>query len=460
MNKKSILILGICTYSFLLGAAVCFYKERTVFLDIAYHLFNILKEQNFAIQNSRFGAMATQVFPLLASKMGCSLNTIAVLYSCSFIILYASTFFAILLIQKNSRIALAYLIFCIIITAHTFYWAQSELPQAAAFLFLYLGYLDNTLSKGFKLAYWLWASILLLLVCFTHPLMIFAVTFSMAFLATSYREKWKAIAISFSIYFAFVLFKAVFFRTNYDTQALGGLKNIITFFPNLINLTSNKNLLQYLFNDYYLLLIGFIAVNFFYIKNKMYLKLVLVNCFCFGYTFIVNITYPHGSDQFYLENQYLLLGMFVALPLTFDILPFIKMKQLAFAIVALGLLVSIIRIYETHKMYTARLNWNRELLNTTKHLPRKKLIVRTDNMPDDILLKTWGSCYEFWLLSTMEENETRSIIIERPDFEFGWAIKEDKKFITPWGIFAYREFHNQYFKFHDTTAYEYYVLPK
>jgi hypothetical protein len=60
----------------------------------------------------------------------------------------------------------------------------------------------------------------------------------------------------------------------------------------------------------------------------------------------------------------------------------------------------------------------------------------------------------------MEENETRSIIIERPDSEFGWAIKADKKFITPWGIFAYQEFQNQYFKFHDSTGYEYFVLPK
>lgn len=460
MNKKSILILGICTYSFLLGAAVFFYKERTVFLDIAYHLFNILKDQNFAIQNNRFGAMFTQVFPLLAAKSGLSLNAIALLYSTSFILLYAATFFSILLIQKNTRIALAYFIFGFIITAHTFYWAQSELPQASAFLFLYLGLLDNALTKGVSAKYWILAIPLLITVCFTHPLMIFAVSFSFAFFFLNKKENRKTIAYSFGIYLIITVAKTIFFKTIYDKQSLGGLKNIVRLFPDYIGIKSNENLVKYLVNDYYLVPVAFVMILIFYLKQKEFLKAILITAACFGYIFIVNISYPYNTEQFYIENLYLILGLFIGLPLAVDVLPAIKRKQFAFGVLAIGVLVAMIRICKTHKMYTARLNWNRDLLRSTKNLPHKKLIVRTDNIPEDILIKTWGSCYEFWLLSTLEENESRSIIIERPDYGFGWAIAEKTKFIAQWGIFPYQEFPKNYFKFHDTTAYEYYVLPK
>lgn len=34
---------------------------------------------------------------------------------------------------------------------------------------------------------------------------------------------------------------------------------------------------------------------------------------------------------------------------------------------------------------------------------------------------TWSSSYEFWLLSTIEEGVSRSIIIEEKENEFDWA---------------------------------------
>lgn len=109
MNKKQILIIGIFTYGVLLILSILFYKERTAFADISYHLFAILKDGTFAIQNNRFGAAITQLVPLVGSKLGLSLKAIAISYSIAFALLYLLIFIIICEYLKNTKIALAFL---------------------------------------------------------------------------------------------------------------------------------------------------------------------------------------------------------------------------------------------------------------------------------------------------------------------------------------------------------------
>lgn len=87
-------------------------------------------------------------------------------------------------------------------------------------------------------------------------------------------------------------------------------------------------------------------------------------------------------------------------------------------------------------------------------LPQKKLIIPAQFAPMDTLLMTWGASYEFWLLSTLENNESRSIIIENDIYEFNWAKDNNKAFIAKWGNFDYQNLNKTYFKFNDTTRYE------
>lgn len=66
---------------------------------------------------------------------------------------------------------------------------------------------------------------------------------------------------------------------------------------------------------------------------------------------------------------------------------------------------------------------------------------------------TWGSSYEFWLLSTLETGESRSIIIEEREGEYDWMLPEKKTFFTKWGGYPYEQFNKKYFKFEDESIY-------
>src|SRR6185503_3183543 len=103
---KKIFFLGIIGYCVLLFFSLLFYKERTFFIDIAFHIFSIVTSGGLAIQNFRLGAIFTQLFPLLALKMNCSLAGIAITYSVGFILFYFICYLICGLVCKNYRIAL------------------------------------------------------------------------------------------------------------------------------------------------------------------------------------------------------------------------------------------------------------------------------------------------------------------------------------------------------------------
>jgi len=147
MNRKTVIWSGAISYLVLLVLALFFYKERTMFLDVAYVLFKLIAENTFAIQVNRFVSMFTQCFGLFASKAGLPLNQVILIHSGGFIIYYFTIFLALCLLIKNEKMALGLLLFNTLMVTHTFYWTPSELIQGMAFVFVYLALLQKNLEQ-------------------------------------------------------------------------------------------------------------------------------------------------------------------------------------------------------------------------------------------------------------------------------------------------------------------------
>jgi hypothetical protein len=92
VKVKWIGLFGLIT---LLALSLVFYRERISFLDSSYHLFFLLKDGTFAIQNFRFVAIFTQSIPLLLSYLHLPLNAIAIGYSASYVLLQIAIFWII-----------------------------------------------------------------------------------------------------------------------------------------------------------------------------------------------------------------------------------------------------------------------------------------------------------------------------------------------------------------------------
>ena len=455
--KKKIFIIGIGTFGMLFILSILFFKERTIFTDAAFHLFYLVNEGKFQVQHHRFVAIFTQIFPISGIKLHLSLATIAQLYSTSFILLYTLCFLVLYKWIKNERLAIAYLLFNILITTHSFYWMLSEMLQGIVFLFLSFAVLENRLiSKTTNKFDFPLLSICTFIFAFSHPLIIFPFAFLLLFFMLQYPNK-KLFLYYYCLPFIFIyLIKSQFINAEYDNNAMKGIQNFIILFPNYFNIQSNINFFHYLFKDYYFLIILFILNIYVYIKTDKKLKLILLLGFSIGFLFLVNVSYQSGGEQFYMESQYLLLALFLVIPFVYDYLPILSNEKLKQVTIAVICLVGIIRIYNNHYNYSARLIWNKQFISKTENLPNKKLIVSSKKVPSKKLMMTWASSYEFLLLSAMENQISRSIIIVDNENELDWALANNHCFIAKWGIFDYAELNSRYFRIEDTTFYKKY----
>ncbi len=66
----------------------------------------------------------------------------------------------------------------------------------------------------------------------------------------------------------------------------------------------------------------------------------------------------------------------------------------------------------------------------------KKLAVYETCVPLDILILTWATPYEFWLLSTTERQKTASILVIENLPQYEWAIPPNKGIDSEWEMCA------------------------
>ncbi len=455
MRRKTF-IFGSLTYLALAALSILFYKERTAFIDLAFHLFTILKDDDFFIQGSRFGSCFTKAFPLVGGKIGMSLDQIMKFYSVGFIIYYFSLFSLCVLVFKKYRFGLTLLLFNILMVVHTFYWAQSEFPQGLAMMIMYFAFLSKESEFDTSNRFWYQPinSFLLFALAFFHPLLIIPFAFASVYFYYFKHIDRVLLLKNGIIFFILYLVKKLFFTSAYEAEANKGFDNFSLLFPNYFNIQSNKNFVYTLIQEYYFLIPAFILLFYYFIKEKRYLPLLFIlGCFG-GYLLLVNVSFHGGgTEQFYIENLYLPLSLFVIIPIVFEIVPKVNWKMV-FIPLSLICLVKLCHIYNAHTFYTERVEYIQEFIDSTANNANPKMILSPSKVDQEKLMTTWAMSYEVWLLSTVESNVSRSIlVIDQPE-KYHWALGENKTFITQWGLFEYDKLPSKYFILKDTSHYQ------
>lgn len=373
-------------------------------------------------------------------------------YSAGVVLYYFICYFICGSVLKKYDFALVVLLLNLLFATDTFYWIPSELPQGTALFAVILSLVRNedmnTIGSG-KMGLLL---IGLVVMAFYHPLLVFVMIYSIAYLATRkelFSDK-KLLILIASFFFLIIFLKAIFFRTPYEQHSMSGLKNFVTQFPDYFTLYSNKKFLADFFTKYYWIPVLFIATVVMYARNKDWKQLLFFICFFVGYLFLVNISYPsQETPAFYIENLYLPLSIFLALPFVFDILPVLEKKKMAAAVFALIVLTGVVRIYSAHTTYTARLDYERKYLDKYDGV---KVIAKATETDHVMLQMLWGTPYEFLLLSESERHKTASIIIDdTPGYRF-WAPLVKNALMVNWDVYPYSKLNQKYFHFTDTVS--------
>jgi hypothetical protein len=452
-QSKRIFWLGIFSYSILALLAIVFYKERTVFCDVAFRFYSIMKADDYAIQANRFGSYFTQSFLYLSQTIGLPLKYVMINYSVGFILYKALAFFICLNGLKKPNFALTILLVDVLIVSETFYWIQSELVESLTFLILYFAFLEWSAERKVHILRLLLLLGMLITAVFFHPLSFINLTFFsiFLFLSTKNTRFKKYLLIGFPIIFGVLVIKTLYFKTVYDTNAFGGINNFIRFFPDYFSIKSNRRFGHHLWTDYYFLPIFWVVVLGYYAKVRDKIKFALLFWFVFGYLLLINVSLPEGHIIFHMESFYIPLSLFISLAFINDVLPLLAKKQ---AIFLLFFIVScrLIHIGFQHEKFTGPIEWKEALIKETAHLENKKLAIYRKDVPEGVVL-TWGSPFEFWMLSTLETGVSRSIIIyDDPEEMAADRMRYTNVLLTKWGAGAYKDLPKAYFNFQDSTS--------
>lgn len=442
--------IGLVGYAVLLALAVVFYKERIVFLDAAFAVFHMVKDGDFAIQIYRVGDGFARLLPHLAYKSGLSLHAICLCYSVGFTLFLALCYWVCGTWLKRPVWALIILLMNVLFVAHSFYWPTAQVPQGIALLMVVCALFDNRPFATVSVMQRGTAAILLLIVAFFHPLLVICVAWMIVWFALRGQSPFcrKAIWFIAGVLIVAVVVKMLFFRVPYERHSASGLKNFIRLFPDYWNTYTNRQFLHRLFTIYYWMPVVLVVVAATYVVRKQYRLLVWYASTILGYIFLVNTMYPNAdTPAFYLEVLYLPVGLFMGLPLVFDALPGITHRY-ATVLMALIVVTGCWRIYDAHDLYTQRLQWQRNFLQQYGH---RKMIVDTRSTDTSLLQMTWGTPYEFWLLSTMEQGRSASIIIDNKPGDRQWTSEKRTHLVVNWNIFPYGELNPKYFRFTDTV---------
>ncbi len=455
-HSKKIWYIGASTFLVLALLALILYKQRIILLDIAFHLFEILRTGDFAFQNHRVGAFLTQSVPLVASKLGLSITPIMMLYSLSFVAYYFMIFWLCTCRLHAVEYGLATLLLGTLMVTDTFYWMLSEFPQGMAVLMLYLALIKySTCHSRYKTLAQVMVILLAIFLIFYHPLMIAPFVFCSLYLLLARPAQRRMLVVGLGIFLVAYVLKSEFLSTQYEDSAIENTKlNFKAHFPDLITLQSNKNFAKSLVTDFIFLLALYIYMIWVLIRERRFYRLALLITAAAAYLALINITYADGAQLFYIENMYLPLGVFVSVAFVLE--RSITRDKIYYGILIGVLAVRLIQIAAAHRPYTERLAYLTDYMHQSRD-SSDKVIIDEKYFDMDKLMMSWGSPYEFWLLSMQEYDQMSCITITDRLDDFLWAAGNTDDFIPTWGVFPFDSLPQRYFKQPDSSAYE--VIP-
>jgi len=445
MSDRKYVIAG---YATLLGLGVLawvYHVERMTFVDAAQTILDILRRNTFVIED-RFTSVMVQVFPVVASRLGLSLDRVLLSYSLAFVIWPALIFVILVHWLKAADLALAFVLASVLMLSHGFFWVANQIQIAIWLTVLAYG----LIWKGFGATPG-WRIVLayacVLLVVLTHPLGLIPFVYLHVFFLLQRRELSSVHAWGLPLFAAALwVAKMSYFVHPYDRGRYRSLENFINLFPHYLGVPANHEFLAYVGDSYYfaILLLGLNAL--YYWGTNSWLKLIwLLGAFA-GYLMLVNITLFGGIARFYVELEYQPLAFFVAVPFAVDVLPAIRLRKAAFVLVCLVLAARLVLIVHHSSIYVDRVKWHEAMVQSLRGREGNRYLIEEKDVPVGKLILTWASSSESIIISSLTSGAgSITYAIDSDLTRYESHRDETESFHTKWETFPAASLPSRYF---------------
>lgn len=427
---------------FIIYTSLCafYYLERTVAFDGAFYCYKMIHYKSMNIENGRWGIAYSQWLPLIALWLKCNLKTFLILYSISFALWNYVFFIIILKYYKEFRIALAYIFSLVLFYRYSFFYPVSEIHSTIGPLFLALAAASRfiTSNQEGKLKEVILNFILLFLTVYwmahIHVLSVVPLCFLFTYIIIDKKvslQKNLLVYAGMATCMLIILYKiASIPKDSYEGSKMIGLEEFKIVLSNAESLESYQ-FLKAFFTQYYILNLLFLGLTLTYlIYKKYYLKTLLILFSFFGIIILVIAYFTKVDAPLNYQNYYCLLGIIMALPLAYDLVPLFSRKILISTCVII-LLFNFYKIIKSGLIYQDRTRYIERNIDNFSNYKESKFTVCAWNFDWSVVWGDWDFPFESLIISSLKDpaaSRTFYSIIDIHQFDF-CTLKYPKCFI-------------------------------
>jgi hypothetical protein len=449
---------------FMLLGSVAWYRQRLLFVDAALYVFEVLNAHRFAMTN-RYTAVLSQVWIFAGDYLHLPLRIILILFSASFPLFYL---IVMLLLGRLRQYVPAILLalYLTLFASDVFFSPVSEAHTGIACMFLFLGLFFRYQPEE-RMPLWVHPLLILCLwlALYSHFVVVVAFGFLLAyallhqgrqFLGTRARRlRIIAYLLAGLILFALKLREGQ--QSNYDSNKLDPVlkANMLDVFASFHN-GGAKTMLQLLLSNYWISMLVFCCSVFILIRLGKWLLLsfTVLSALCFFA--LVCLTYPnsYGRElQFYMENEWMVLGIIAATPFVIHLIPRLRPNV---ALLALSVVFGVRVIYTclSFPLFDARYHIEDVMVEKLHRQGiAKAFIVAEKPESNRLLVMDWGAPWESLLLSNLKGYPTQ-VTFQVVEPSFAVPQPNEHSFVTPFYQIDAWHLNPGYFHVHDPAPYQ------
>ena len=448
----------------LIGSLVC-YRQRMLFIDPAWIVYSIINTKSFCIVEHRYGAIATQIVPVIGVYFNWSLRAILVLYSASFYIFYTAVMLIVGRYCRQYAFGTLLALYLVLMVSDNYFWPNNEVHQGVAWAFLALGifFTNQTRQRPDILGYILFP-VLSFLAIFSHFIVIVPFSFLWIYCLLNekvYRDSRQKIAQiiagSLCIIILFLIKYELGRNGWYDGGKLNAVKTlnaraVLQSFTN----GHSKMISILLLKNYWMLIPIFLAGQIMLLKERKFLQALLTIGYVVGFYSLICMTYPEAFRielLYYIESEWMAFAIIVATPFVFQVIPAMR-GAVAVGVMAFIFLVRLAYIGYSYRDFDSRFAMLDNLTQTLHQSGIRKAVITMENPPrDQVFFMDWGTPVESMMLSDLRGYaQPITFKIVSPDFVL--PQHSALLFLNCFGTDTIRKINMQYFPLDTTSPYK------
>lgn len=444
-------------------SALIFYKERTLFADAAFVLFNILTYKKLYIQELRLGSAVTQVVPFLGQLVGVPIKWLLLLYSASFSFFYLLVASILTFAHRQYSLAILATLYYLLFVTDAYYWTNNEVHQGVSWLFLALGTTLYLLHKDAnRIVLYIAFTLLFFIAIFTHFLVMISLVYLWVYLLLDKEPVIKNKADRIGLSIVLIAIVATKFTLSlyqpYDGSLLHGvthfsLLDVGLSFQTPVVLMFAKRCLHIYWTAIPITIAGLWALS----VAKQRKQLIWTITSIIGYTIVMGLTYG-GYDAdvalFHIESEWMSIAIVCGAPFVFVYLPRLDgLRGSIFLIILFCIRFSFIEASSTE--FTWRVNFIEHAQQYMRSQNVTKMAINIDDETRERLKLDWALGDESILCSALYGDKTNlAITLFQPsDTAKVEKLNKPATIAVAFNYLPPAELNKHYFNIDTTTTY-------